>query len=227
MSERVANVKAFLLRKENRYLWYSSILLIYLLGFTLVEALIPAEACKPTYIPLDDHIPFLEGFVVPYLLWFPMILAMGAYLAWFDHEGFKRYMVFLGLTLYTTLIPYVLFPNRQDLRVPVFSRDNLFTRLVAIIYSQDTNTNVCPSIHVIGSAAVAFAAWRCPRLRRRPVAVIAIWIFSAVVAVSTVFVKQHSALDIFVAIPLCVVAYPIAYRFMFRKANLRRIPAKS
>ena len=44
MSERVANVKAFLLRKENRYLWYSSILLIYLLGFTLVEALIPAEA---------------------------------------------------------------------------------------------------------------------------------------------------------------------------------------
>ena len=86
-------------------------------------------------------------------------------------------MVFLGLTLYTTLILYVLFPNRQDLRVPVFSRDNLFTRLVAIIYSQDTNTNVCPSIHVIGSAAVAFAAWRCPRLRRRPVAVIAIWIF--------------------------------------------------
>ena len=56
---------------------------------------------------------------------------------------------------------------------------------------------------------------------------IAIWIFSAVVAVSTVFVKQHSALDILVAIPLCVVAYPIAYRFMFRKANLRQIPAKS
>ena len=39
---------------------------------------------------------------------------------------------------------YIIFPNRQDLRPLVFPRDNLLTKGVALLYSVDTNTNVCP-----------------------------------------------------------------------------------
>ena len=81
MTEKPDTTKPFLLRRENRYLWFALILPAYLLAFAWVEAVIPVEACRPTYIPLDDRIPFLEGFIVPYMLWFPMLLALGLYLA--------------------------------------------------------------------------------------------------------------------------------------------------
>ena len=81
MTEKPDTTKPFLLRRENRYLWFALILPAYLLVFAWVEAVIPVEACRPTYIPLDDRIPFLEGFIVPYMLWFPMLLALGLYLA--------------------------------------------------------------------------------------------------------------------------------------------------
>lgn len=88
-----------------------------------------------------------------------------------------------------------------------FPRDNLFTRLVALVYSQDTNTNVCPSLHVVGSMAVCFAAWNCRRLRK-PLMQGAIWAFAFLVAVSTVFVKQHSALDLILAVPFSLWSTP-------------------
>ena len=128
MTEKPDTTKPFLLRRENRYLWFALILPAYLLAFAWVEAVIPVEACRPTYIPLDDRIPFLEGFIVPYMLWFPMLLALGLYLARYDHEGFKRYMTYVGVAFFTVIALYLLFPNRQDLRVTQFPRDNLFTR---------------------------------------------------------------------------------------------------
>ena len=216
MTEQTELSKPFLLRRENRYLWFALILPAYLLAFAWVEAVIPVEACYPTYIPLDDRIPFLEGFIVPYMLWFPMLLAMGLYLARYDHEGFKRYMTYLGVAFFTVIALYLLFPNRQDLRVTQFPRDNLLTRLVVLVYSQDTNTNVCPSLHVVGSMAVCFAAWNCRRLRK-PWVQGAIWVFAFLVAVATVFVKQHSALDLILAVPFSLAVYPVVYRLIFRR----------
>ena len=210
MSELAANARTFFRQKENRYLLFGLILPAYLIAFSLIEALIPADACKPTYIPLDDKIPFLEGFVVPYMLWFPMILAMAAYLAWRDHEGFKRYMTFLGVSLSTVLVLYVLFPNRQDLRVTQFPRDNLFTWIVSIVYSQYTNTNVCPSLHVIGALAVLAAAWHTPRFAT-PLWRTAFTLTAILISVSTVFLKQHSVLDIPPAVLISAVAYWLVY----------------
>ena len=147
------------------------------------------------------------------------LLALGLYLARYDHEGFKRYMTYVGVAFFTVIALYLLFPNRQDLRVTQFPRDNLFTRLVALVYSQDTNTNVCPSLHVVGSMAVCFAAWNCRRLRK-PWMQGAIWAFAFLVAVSTVFVKQHSALDLILAVPFSLVVYPVVYRLIFRRSGV-------
>ena len=64
--------------------------------------------------------------------------------------------------------------------------------MIASIYANDTNTNVCPSIHVIGSLAVWLAARDMkqlpPLLRKYLIPAMAI-----LISVSTVFLKQHSA----------------------------------
>ena len=62
------------------------------------------------------------------------------------------------------------FSHIKLLRPEVFARDNALTRAVAWFYTFDTNTNVCPSLHVIGSAAALFVLRDCPRLRKTSVA---------------------------------------------------------
>ena len=75
------------------------------------------------------------------------------------------------------------------------------------IYTIDTNTNVCPSIHVIGSFAALFALLDSGVFHKRPVWQIVCWLITILICASTVFLKQHSALDIVFALPLCLVGY--------------------
>ena len=80
----------------------------------------------------------------------------------------------------------------------------------------DTNTNVLPSMHVIGCAALTLACFDSEPLRRRHLQ----WVMlplGLVISMSTVFVKQHSILDVFVAIPVCVILYFIIYHRAFVK----------
>ena len=67
-------------------------------------------------------------------------------------------MQFIIITYSAAILIYMRFPNCQELRPLVFERDNILTRFMAGFYQFDTNTNVCPSVHVIGSAAVMFCA---------------------------------------------------------------------
>ena len=83
---------------------------------------------------------------------------MHLYLLLFDTAGFRKFMWFIILTYTATCIIYLIYPSQQELRPETFRRDNLLTRFMTWFYAFDTNTNVCPSLHVIGSLAVLAAA---------------------------------------------------------------------
>ena len=104
----------------------------------------------------------------------------------------------------------MLFPNGQDLRPTDFQQNDCFIWLVKRIYAADTNTNVIPSMHVIGCAALALACFDAPRLRAKKLHLVMLPL-GLLISMSTVFVKQHSMLDVLVAIPvsalLCVLIY--------------------
>jgi len=107
------------------------------------------------------------------------------------------------------MLIYIVFPSRQDLRPTVFPRDNFLTDIVRLLYSVDTNTGVCPSLHCAYSLGIA-SAW----LKQKDASIL--WKLFVVVAViliclSTTFIKQHSAVDFFAAIPVCLLAEYIAY----------------
>lgn len=164
------------------------------LCFYALEWLVPGRVYHVMYHPLDDLIPFCELFLIPYLFWF---LFMGfAYVYTFctDGEAFRRMMRFTILTYGGGLLMFLLYPTCQNLRPEVFVRDNVLTRTMAWFYTTDTSTNVCPSLHVCGSLAAAFGLldtrrFSTPRWRQ------AILAAALTICVSTVFVKQHSILD--------------------------------
>jgi membrane-associated phospholipid phosphatase len=95
-------------------------------------------------------------------------------------------------------------------------------------YDYDTNTNVCPSLHVLGSVTSMCAFFDLWRKKKMILAKTALVILTVLISVSTVFLKQHSVIDIFAAIPYIAVFCPLCYsrklhaylekRFMKKKA---------
>lgn len=194
--------------KNNRHVWLVLFWPLFLAAFFIIEKLVTAEYFV-SYVPLDDYIPFCEYFVVFYCLWYPFLAVTTLYLLFRDAENFKRYMAFLMIGLSASLLICVIFPNGQDLRPDVFPQDNVFSRLVGLLYSADTNTNVLPSMHVVGCVAGSCALFRSRAVKRW--AKIGSIILTSLIVVSTVFIKQHSVLDIYAAVALCVPIYLIVY----------------
>ena len=176
----------------------------YFILFFLTENLIPAEKCYPVHCTLDDVVPFCEWFVIPYVSWYLLIVGSLAYFLLYSVDSFKKMQTYIIITQILAMAVYILFPNRQDLRPEVFPRENILTHLIGFIYSVDTNTGVCPSLHVAYSLGIA-STWF--REKSAPIgwkAVVAVWCL--LICVSVAFVKQHSVVDIFAAIPVCLFA---------------------
>ena len=121
---------------------------VYFLLYVLTENLIPQEACHPMHCILDDWIPFCEYFAVFYVFWYVLVVGSLLYYLLYDPESFSKLQTFIMVTQAIAMTAYILYPSRQDLRPEVFARDNIFSRTMAFIYSFDTNTGVCPSLHV-------------------------------------------------------------------------------
>lgn len=182
---------------------------IFGIMFMALERLFSPEF-HPVYSPVDDMIPFCEFFVIPYYFWFVFLIGIQIYGFFFDIPCFEKYMRFTILTYMTTLLVYIVYPTSQNLRPVLFERDNIFTSIVGMLYGFDTNTNVCPSLHVIGSFAVYFAA-RKSKLFGTKMWRLAFFVVTILICASTVFLKQHSVIDIFWGIVMSVVFYPVVF----------------
>ena len=189
--------------------------IIYFILYFLTENLIPAEKCTPVHIWLDDVIPFCEWFLIPYVLWYGLIAFSLGYFALYNIDSFKKLSWYIFITQMVAMAIYILFPSRQDLRPEVFPRENFLTWCIGLIYSFDTSTGVCPSLHVAYSIGIA-SVW----LREKGVKVI--WkvllvVLVILICLSTMFIKQHSATDFFAALPVCALAEILVFYNPFHK----------
>lgn len=191
---------------------------IFGIAFYYAELFYPADF-KPVYCILDDFIPFIEYFYIPYVYWFVFLIGTIAYTFFFDKDNFIRLMKSIILTNSAAVIIYLLFPTCQELRPIEFPRDNIFTHLVAAFYTFDTNTNVCPSLHVLSTLAVLGA--RLHTSRFKSVGWRAFNIIAAIlICFSTVFMKQHSIIDLFAALPWSILAYVLFFTKKRKKENI-------
>lgn len=189
--------------------------IIYFILYFLTENLIPAESCTPVHIWLDDVIPFCEWFLIPYVLWYGLIAFSLGYFALYNIDSFKKLSKYIFITQMVAMAIYILFPSRQDLRPEVFPRENFLTWCIGLIYSFDTSTGVCPSLHVAYSIGIA-SVW----LREKGVKVIfkvLLVVLVILICLSTMFIKQHSAMDFFAALPVCALAEILVFHNPFHK----------
>ncbi len=183
-------------------LWFP----IYLLIFSFLEQRSIGQPYWATQLPMDDWIPFCDWFILPYCLWYPLLIGLGVFLLVRDTHSFRRYMGFLAFTFFVSELIWFLIPNGQDLRPALLPQGALLPRLVTALYRIDTNTNVFPSVHVSGSMGAAFAAWDSPPIRQKKWVCAAITILCGMICLSVVLIKQHSILDLLGGLLLSLVA---------------------
>lgn len=178
--------------------------ILYFASYFLTENLIAPERCHVIHCALDDRIPFCEYFVIPYVFWYLLIVGSLLYFLLYNVESFRNLQTYIIITQLVATVIYIVYPSRQDLRPETFASDNIFTQLVGFLYSVDTNTNVCPSLHCAYSIGIASVWLREKDVSRKVKA--AIVAAAALICVSTAFIKQHSVVDFFAALPVCLLA---------------------
>ena len=159
----------------------------------------------------DDYIPFIEILIIPYLLWFVYVSGTVLYFFFTDKQGFYRICTLLitGMTLF--LIICTIFPNGLNLRPSTFARDNIFVDLVRFIYRADTSTNVLPSLHVYNSIGCYIAIRNSQKLRQYKWVQNGSLVLTVSIVLSTMFLKQHSVVDVIAAIVMIYFIYQFVY----------------
>ncbi len=183
--------------------------IVYFSLYFITENLIPYARCHVIHCALDDVIPFCEWFVLVYTFWFLLVAGSLLYFLLFNVDGFRRLSIYIMITQAVAMLCYILYPSIQLLRPDSMPRDNFLTRVIAFIYSFDTPTGVCPSLHVAYSVGIA-SVW-CKetyiRLRWKIVMVLLV----ILITLSTFFIKQHSVVDAAAAIPVCLLAEAVVH----------------
>lgn len=183
---------------------------LYLAAFRYLENITP-EHLHIISSPLDQYIPFLPVFIIPYLFWFVYIALPGMYFLFCEREVFCRLMYFgmIGMTVFL-LISYV-YPNGLAIRPEHLTGDSVFIKLTRYVYNVDTSTNVLPSIHVFNSIGIYLAVKDSENLRKKKGIRYASLTITVLIILSTMFVKQHSVVDVIAGLLLSCVASNLIY----------------
>jgi membrane-associated phospholipid phosphatase len=168
------------------------------------------------HVALDDKIPFIEEFIIPYYAWFfYMVVAMVLFYL-YDRDTYHRIAAMLCIGMSVFLVVSAVWPNIQYLRPTVMPRDNVFTRMIQGLYASDTPTNLCPSIHVYNSIAITIGVLKSSAdlFHKKGVRIFCTVLGTSII-LSTMFIKQHSVFDVLCAFLMASLVYILCYRYGF------------
>lgn len=164
--------------------------------------------------PLDDLIPFIPFFVYFYLFTYVMN-TIGISLVVINEKtgDFKRSIIgFVFLILISSLI-YILFPVKT-IR-PEFVVNSFTTNIVNSLYAAALPYNLFPSLHVSLSIFSTILAFRFKKAAGYIFAV-----FTFLITLSTLFIKQHYIMDLVAAVILAMIGYWLMFGNVFSMKSL-------
>lgn len=195
-----------LIKKYRHAGWFLLYCVFYLFAFGMVEQAGHVHF-HIIHTWLDEKIPFCRFFIVPYFLWFGFI---GFWVTWFvmkcrNREEYYKLITMLMVGMTAFIVVSVVYPNKLDLRPAAVEGNDLFSILCRTLYRTDTPTNVLPSIHVFNSMAICFAVNGNEELRKKKWVLAGTDILTLLIILSTMFLKQHSVIDVSTGIVMSVV----------------------
>ena len=156
---------------------------------------------------IDDKIPFLPIFILPYIIWYAFILG---YLIYFWYKDTRVYLKTLTMIVIGELVCFVIyFFFQTTVPRPGLVGDGILIELVGMIYSHDQPFNAFPSIHVLTTFAIILGNINISN--KHIIHSIFVPVMGSLIIISTLFVKQHYILDMFASMFLTSFIYGIVF----------------
>ncbi|MCY6356520.1 phosphatase PAP2 family protein [Clostridium sp. ZS2-4] len=144
---------------------------------------------------IDTLIPFTKSFIIPYVIWYPFIFLVLVYLCLKNTKIYYKTLFCLSIGF---VVSYIIFYFFQTTIVrPAFVEDDILTKIVEIVYKNDKPYNCFPSLHVLTTYFVMKGISEVESNRK---ITLPVNITGVLIIVSTMFVKQHVAMDVIFAI---------------------------
>ncbi|WNB91342.1 phosphatase PAP2 family protein [Bacillus sp. NEB1478] len=156
---------------------------------------------------VDHKIPFIEIFVVPYLLWYAFIFLMFVYLCVFDRAIYYKTLLSFCIGMLTCYAVYFFF--QTTVPRPDLNGDGIITGMVKYVYGADQPFNCFPSIHVLTSYLMILAIRHSKTWTIKKDFFVSTISFSIIL--STLFLKQHVVLDAVAGILLGSLLFKLFY----------------
>jgi membrane-associated phospholipid phosphatase len=181
---------------------------------------------------LDDSIPLVSFFAIPYLFWFAYIFLALLFFAINDGRYYFKLLFSIVTGMLTSFVFFIFFPTTVPR--PEIISDDFMSSLVKIIYSFDNPYNVFPSIHVVNAVLVsAFLLsysiqflWNTNKYYANMLIIYSI-VNGIMISLSTVFIKQHYIPDVVAGTVIALFYYMIFnHGYQWNIKTTRRIPSK-
>lgn len=147
---------------------------------------------------LDEMVPFVEGFIIPYVVWYPYVFVVLFLLCIKDRKVYYKILISLNIGFVCSYITFYFFQSTVP-RPEVLGND-IFSEMVRIIYNHDEPFNCLPSIHVL-STYYMMRGISISNIKNK-IITYSTHITGVFIILSTQFIKQHVLLDIIAAIVL-------------------------
>lgn len=147
--------------------------------------------------PRDERIPLKSGWIIAYITWFPLIALFPVVLYGYSQEVYNIHIYAVLINIVLSCIIYVAYPT--TMRRPAVTGDGISDKLLRLVYRCDARgLNCCPSMHCSMCFLMMVSAVQAVLL---PVCIKAVVIvLSSLIVVSTLFTKQHSVIDVKMAL---------------------------
>ena len=178
---------------------------IYMGLFGFLE-IVPPKDVHLIHCALDDRIPNMAIFIYPYVSWFPYIVVCAALaIKNLDDRQFKKAILVLTTGMNIFLFISYVWPTGLDLRESiVYDLHTLSGNLLKFVQTVDTPKSVFPSMHVYVTLVLQYTL----EMQKKLVPAWGIWVgreLELLIVLSSMFTKQHSAVDVTAAIVMFAV----------------------
>ncbi len=166
----------------------------------------------PVHTAIDDAIPFIPAFIIPYVMWYFYIPGMMIIMCFKDKKVFRRQVATLFIGAFICIAIFAIYPTMIEFR-PDASGDGFFLALCRLVFANDKPYNVLPSLHCYETTAIHLASFGGAAGYKNRKLRAASAITAVLICLSTLFVKQHSALDFISGCLLAVIIYAAVMQY--------------
>lgn len=143
---------------------------------------------------IDDKIPFIKYFIIPYYIWYVLILSMPYYYFKKDKNLLSKYLISYVICALVATIIFTVYPTTvvRPNYLPNNSPINILVNL--IFWIDNPPLNCFPSMHCAISMLFILSIFDSKQAKLKTKIIITI--ISILIMISTLFIKQHVFIDL-------------------------------